>query len=646
MTEIFHVNSDIEQKAHISRKLYDEMYKESVENPEKFWANASDIVSWYKKPTKISDANFSENDLHIKWFEDGTLNVCYNCVDRHLNKHGNKIAYYFESDDGSKSKSITYNDLYKSVVEVALKLKAVGVKKGDIVVIYMPMTLDAIYTMLACARIGAVISVVFAGFSPNALKDRILDTKAKYIITSDVSHRAGKKVQLKASVDEAIKDTQIEKVLVFKNSEVEIKLGSKDILMESIQVDSNANCDPEHMNAEDQLFILYTSGSTNKPKGIVHTTGGYLVYAAMTHKYIFDYKHEDVYWSTADIGWITGHSYVVYGPLTNAATSVVFEGVPSYPDYSRIWQIVDKYKVSILYTAPTLVRSLMKEGDDFVKKTSRNTLRVLGSVGEPINPEAWLWLYKVAGNSRCPIVDTWWQTETGGILITPLIGARDLKPGSATKPFFGVEPVLFDNEGKEVIGSGEGNLCIKNSWPGQARTILGDHNRFYTTYFASFKNTYFSGDGAKRDADGYYWITGRVDDVINVSGHRIGTAEVESAFITHAKVAESAVVGYPHEIKGQGIFCYVVLKQGFEADENLGNQLKAWVRKILGAIITPDIILICADLPKTRSGKIMRRILRKIAEGEYSQIGDTSTLADPKVVEGIIEMHKRLSLIK
>lgn len=634
---IFKINNS-SNKAHISAKEYELLYKQSIENPDKFWESAAEIISWNKKFSKVSSWNFSENDLHIKWFEDGKLNVCYNCVDRHLEKNANKVAFYWESDSGEGSKQITYQELYNNVNELAVKLQKTGIKKGDVVIIYMPMVLEAIYTMLACSRIGAISSVVFAGFSANALQDRIIDTKAKYIVTRSHSSRQGKSIDLRKTVLEATANLDLKQIIVFNdNNSV---LSGIEIDIKNVPFNKNEECKIEWMDAEDPLFILYTSGSTNKPKGIVHTTGGYLVYAALTFKYTFDYHENDVYWSTADIGWITGHSYLVYGPLANCATSVVFEGVPTYPTPSRIWQIVDKYKVSILYTAPTLIRMLMKEGDDYVKSTNRSSLRILGSVGEPINPEAWLWYYNVCGGQKAQIIDTWWQTETGGHLITPLPGATDLKPGSATKPFFGIVPVLFDANGNEQLGEAEGNLCIKNSWPGQARTIFGDHKRFYDTYFSAYKNHYFSGDGAKRDSDGYYWITGRVDDVINVSGHRIGTAEVESAFITNESVAESAVVGYPHDLKGQGIFCYVVLKKGVNATNNLKTELKNTLRNVLGAIITPDVIIFTRDLPKTRSGKIMRRILRKIAEREFSAIGDTSTLADPEVVIDIIEAVK------
>ncbi|AZL15018.1 acetate--CoA ligase [Rickettsiales endosymbiont of Stachyamoeba lipophora] len=632
------IHPSIRQNAHINEEQYHKLYEESVTNPEQFWATQAKNISWFKEFTIVKNTSFKQEELYIKWFEDGILNACFNCVDRHLPTKANQIAYIWEGDEPHQTKSITYQELFDHVNEFSLKLKKLGVKKGDIVVIYLPMILETVYAMLACARIGAVHSLIFAGFSSDSLRDRIRDTKAKLVITADGGKRGGKPLLLKDKVDLAVQECEeVEKVLLIKYLSHEVQMSAKDICYEDIKIDNNEICEPEAMNAEDPLFILYTSGSTNKPKGIVHTTGGYLVYASLTHKYIFDYKEGEIYWCTADLGWVTGHSYALYGPLCNAATTLIFEGVPSYPSYARTWEIVDKHKVNILYTAPTLIRTLKKEGDHLVQTSSRKSLRVLGSVGEPINPEAWKWFYDIVGESRCPIVDTWWQTETGGILITPLIGATPLKAGSATNPFFGITPILVDNEAQEVIGEGEGNLCIKDSWPGQARTILNDHNRFYETYFAPFEGYYFSGDGAKRDSDNYYWITGRVDDVINISGHRLGTAELESALVAHNYVAEAAAVGYPHEIKGQGIYIYVVLKPEIAPSDNIVDELKSWVRKIIGAIATPDIIQICADLPKTRSGKIMRRILRKIAEGEFEAIGDTSTLADPKVLEEIIK---------
>ncbi|MBN8828242.1 MAG: acetate--CoA ligase [Sphingobacteriia bacterium] len=640
-SNIIKINPEISSKAHINQEEYLRLYNSSIDDPEKFWIEQAKNITWFKEPTKIKNVSFNSDDLDIKWFEDGILNTCYNAIDRHLPEKAEKTAFIWQGDEPNQTKSITYQELFNKVNEFSLVLKSLGVKKGDIVIIYLPMIFEAIYAMLACSRIGAVHSVVFAGFSSNSLRDRIIDTKAKIIITSNGGKRGGKEILLKANVDSAVHECKtIEKVLVIPYLNLETTKLPHDILFNEVSINSNEICRPEPMNAEDPLFILYTSGSTNKPKGIVHTTGGYLVYASLTHKYIFDCKDDDIYWCTADIGWVTGHSYVVYGPLCNGTTSVIYEGIPSYPNFSRMWEIVDKYKVNILYTAPTLIRTLMREGEKFITSSSRKSLRVLGSVGEPINPEAWMWFYKTVGEEKCPIVDTWWQTETGGILITPLIGATNLKPGSATKPFFGITPVIIDKDGKEVIGEGEGNLCIKDSWPGQARSILGDHKRFYETYFAPFKGYYFSGDGAKRDKDGYYWITGRVDDVINVSGHRIGTAELESSLVAHSNVAEAAAVGFPHDIKGQGIYIYVVLKQGIKATIDTEEELKNWVRKIIGPIATPDFIQICTDLPKTRSGKIMRRILRKIAEGEFESIGDTSTLADPKVVEEIIKGRK------
>jgi acetyl-CoA synthetase len=597
-------------------------------------------IDWIKPYTKIKNTSFEKDKVSIQWFEDGSLNASVNCIDRHLSHQGNKIAIIWEGDDPTQSETITYQQLYQNVCRFANVLKAQGVRRGDRVTIYMPMIPQATYAMLACARIGAVHSVVFGGFSPEALAGRITDCGSEFLITADEGVRGGKTIPLKNNADAAMDLAGMIKKTIcvrFRGAEVNMMAG-RDVWLDEEIKKVDDHCPPEEMGAEDPLFILYTSGSTGKPKGVLHTTGGYMVYASMTHEYVFDYRSEDIYWCTADVGWITGHSYIVYGPLANGATTLMFEGVPHYPDASRFWQICDKHKVSIFYTAPTALRALMREGDDFVKKTQRKTLRLLGSVGEPINPEAWLWYYKVVGEERCPIVDTWWQTETGGILISPLAGAHALKPGSAAKPFFGIQPVLLDNDGKELSGEASGNLCLKDSWPGQMRTVFGDHQRFQKTYFSQFPNHYFTGDGAKRDADGYYWITGRVDDVLNVSGHRLGTAEIESALVAHKDVAESAVVGYPHDIKGQGIYAYVTLNADIEPDINkYKKELTLWVRSSIGAIAAPDIIQLTPTLPKTRSGKIMRRILRKIAEDDFDNLGDISTLAEPAVVEQIIE---------
>ncbi|MDH5629462.1 MAG: acetate--CoA ligase, partial [Gammaproteobacteria bacterium] len=589
--------------------------------------------------------SYAKDDLHIKWYYDGSLNVCANCVDRHLKDKADQTAIIWEGDDPSVSKKVTYAELHKEVSRFANVLKKMGVEKGDRVTLYMPMILEAAYAMLACARIGAVHSVVFGGFSADALAGRIIDCKSKLVITADFSNRGGKQIPLKKNVDDAankagVKD-YLESVLVVKNSEKTVDWSDGlDYWYHDLVKEVSDDCPPVEMDAEDPLFILYTSGSTGKPKGVLHTSGGYLVYASLTHQYVFDYHPGDIYWCTADVGWITGHSYIIYGPLANGATTVMFEGVPNYPDSSRFWQICDKHQIQTCYTAPTAIRALMREGDDLVKSTSRKSLTLLGSVGEPINPEAWEWYYHVVGDEHCPIVDTWWQTETGGIMISPLPGATPLKPGSATRPMFGIQPALVDENGNELDGATEGNLIIKASWPGQMRTVYGDHQRFIETYFSTFENNYFTGDGARRDEDGYYWITGRVDDVLNISGHRMGTAEVESALVAHHDVAEAAVVGYPHDIKGQGIYCFVSLNVGVEESEDLEKELVAWVRKEIGPIATPDFIQFASGLPKTRSGKIMRRILRKIAENNFDNLGDISTLAEPAVVEVLINNRK------
>jgi len=628
------------ESALLNENEYMELYKESIENPEDFWAEQAKCIDWFTPFSKdaIKKVNFSKTNLEIKWFYDGKLNVSYNCIDRHLEKKGDKTAIIWEGDDPQESKYISYRELHLEVCLMANVLKSKGVKKGDRVTIYMPMIPEATYAMLACARIGAIHSVVFGGFSPDSIADRIIDCKSDYVITSDEGYRAGKIIPLKNNVDIALnRCPNVKSVLVIKRTGNKINMfPNRDIWWHEEKLKVSKDCEPTVMNAEDPLFILYTSGSTGKPKGVLHTSGGYIVYAAITHKYIFDYKKNEVYWCTADVGWVTGHSYIVYGPLANAAKTLMFEGVPSYPSSSRFWEVIDKHNVNIFYTAPTAIRALMKEGDAPVKSTKRDSLRILGSVGEPINPEAWDWYYKVVGSEKCPVVDTWWQTETGGILISPLPGATDLKPGSATKPFFGISPALVDNEGKKLEGVAEGNLVLETSWPGQMRTVYGDHMRFAETYFSTFNDVYFTGDGAKRDADGYWWITGRVDDVINVSGHRMGTAEVESALVSNINVAESAVVGYPHDIKGQGIYAYVTLTDNTSPSEGLKKELVNWVRKEIGPIATPDLIQWAPSLPKTRSGKIMRRILRKIAANEHDQLGDISTLADPSVVKELV----------
>jgi len=638
MTDVIHVPAAFAAASHCDSAKYHEMYDRSVSNPEAFWAEQAKRLDWMNFPTKIKDVSFT-GDVHIRWYEDGELNVCYNCVDRHLDARGDQTAIIFEGDDPGVSRHITFRELHQQVSKLANVLKSHGVAKGDRVTIYLPMIPEAAYAMLACARIGAIHSVVFGGFSPDSLADRINDCNSTFLITSDGGLRGGKTVPLKTNADKALeKCGGGVKVLMFRHTGIEVPMTpQRDIDGTAEMEQASPDCPPERIYAEDPLFILYTSGSTGKPKGVLHTSGGYLVFTSMTHQYVFDYKDGDVYWCTADVGWVTGHSYIVYGPLANGATTLMFEGVPNYPDFSRLWQIVDKHQVNIFYTAPTAIRALMQKGDDPVKSSSRQSLRLLGTVGEPINPEAWRWYHQVVGGGRCPVVDTWWQTETGGILITPLPGATDLKPGSATLPFFGVQPALVDNEGHDLEGATDGNLVIKASWPGQMRTLYGDHERFVQTYFSTFKGMYFSGDGARRDEDGYYWITGRVDDVINVSGHRMGTAEVESSLVAHPAVAEAAVVGFPHDLKGQGIYCYVTLQTGVEPSEELRQDLVKHVRHDIGAIATPDYIQWAPGLPKTRSGKIMRRILRKIAANEHDQLGDTSTLAEPAVVDDLVE---------
>ncbi len=638
--KIYPVPTEWEHRAFINDAKYKEMYARSVSDPDGFWAEHGKRIDWIKPFTKVKHTSFDPHNVQIKWFEDGTTNVSLNCIDRHLATRGDQVAIIWEGDNPSESKSITYNQLHDEVSRFANVLKSKGIAKGDSVTIYMPMIPEAAYAMLACARIGAVHSIVFGGFSPDSVAGRIEGCQSKVIITADEGLRGGRKVPLKVNADLAIEKTgdivQTQIVVQRTGGKVAWKEG-RDCWWHEEVAKASPDCPPTEMNAEDPLFILYTSGSTGAPKGVVHCTGGYLVYAAMTHQYIFDYHEGDVYWCTADVGWVTGHSYIVYGPLANGATTLMFEGIPNYPTISRFWDVVDKHQVNIFYTAPTAIRSLMGAGEEPVKRTSRKSLRLLGSVGEPINPEAWEWYYRVVGEDRCPIVDTWWQTETGGILITPLPGATALKPGSATRPFFGVQPQIVDASGNVIEGACEGNLVIADSWPGQMRTVYGDHERFQQTYFSTYPGKYFTGDGCRRDEDGYYWITGRVDDVINVSGHRMGTAEVESALVAHAAVSEAAVVGYPHDLKGQGIYAYVTVMEGIEPTEELRKELVAWVRKEIGPIASPDVIQFSPGLPKTRSGKIMRRILRKIAENDFSSLGDTSTLADPSVVDDLIE---------
>jgi acetyl-CoA synthetase len=636
--KVYDVTAEWQATGLIDDAKYRAMYEASVKDPTAFWGEHGKRIDWFTPYTKVKNTSYDPHNVSIKWFEDGLTNVSYNCIDRHLTKRGDQVAIIWEGDDPKDDAKITYKQLHEQVCRFANVLKAYGVKKGDRVTIYLPMIPEAAYAMLACTRIGAVHSIVFGGFSPDSLAGRIEDAASKVVITADEGLRGGRKVPLKVNADAAAdKAGGVDTMIVVRRTggAVTMKAG-RDVYYDEAIKTVSAECKPEPMNAEDPLFILYTSGSTGKPKGVLHTTGGYLVYASMTHQYVFDYKDGDIYWCTADVGWVTGHSYIVYGPLANGATTLMFEGIPTYPTIGRFWDVVDKWKVNTFYTAPTAIRSLMQAGEEPVKKTSRASLRLLGSVGEPINPEAWEWYYRVVGDNRCPIVDTWWQTETGGILITPLPGATKLKPGSATRPFFGCQPQVVDANGKVIEGACEGNLVIADSWPGQMRTVYGDHERFVQTYFSTYPGKYFTGDGCRRDADGYYWITGRVDDVINVSGHRMGTAEVESALVAHPKVSEAAVVGYPHDIKGQGIYAYVTLMAGIEPTEELRKELVNWVRKEIGPIASPDLIQFSPGLPKTRSGKIMRRILRKIAEDEFGALGDTSTLADPTVVDDLI----------
>ena len=637
--KLFKVPVDWAKNSYVNKEQYEAKYKESITDNENFWAKEGKRIHWFKPYSKIKDVIYSTKKVSIKWFYDGVTNVSYNCIDRHLPKRAKQTAIIFEGDDPKESKNITYQELSDEVCKLANGLKEIGIKKGDRVTIYMPMVPEGIYAMLACTRIGAIHSVIFGGFSPDSIVNRILDCKSEFVITADEGLRGQKVIPLKKNIDEALKKCpDVKKCIVLKRTGGNVSFDTKrDVWYHEFTNKMSTTCKPEEMNAEDPLFILYTSGSTGKPKGVLHTTGGYLVYASMTFQYIFNYTDGDIYWCTADIGWVTGHSYIVYGPLSNGATTLVFEGVPSYPDASRFWQVIDKHKVNIFYTAPTALRALMREGDAMVKKTSRKSLKLLGSVGEPINPEAWLWYHRVVGDSRCPIVDTWWQTETGAALISPQPGAIDMKPGSATKPFYGILPIIVDEKGNELSGACEGRLCIGDSWPGQMRTVYGDHQRFIDTYFSQNDGKYFTGDGCRRDEDGYYWITGRVDDVIIVSGHNLGTAEIESAFVAHPKVAEAAVVGYPHDIKGQGLYCYVTLKVGEIASDALTKELKDLVRKIIGPLATPDLIHYTSGLPKTRSGKIMRRILRKVAENQFENLGDTSTLSDPSVVQSLID---------
>jgi acetyl-CoA synthetase len=627
-----------------TKSKYRDKYSKSIKNNDEFWREEGKRITWIKPYKKIKDVKYSTKDVKIKWFHDGTLNASANCIDRHLKDKKDKTAIIWVGDDPKDSQKISYKQLHEKVSKAANGLKKLGIKKGDRVTIYLTMIPELAILMLACVRIGAVHSIIFGGFSADSISGRVNDCESEYIITADEGVRGGKTIPLKNTTDEALENCpNVKKCIVVKRTGNFISWNEdRDVWYHDLIKDVSKNCEPEEINAEDPLFILYTSGSTGKPKGVLHTTGGYMVYASMTHQYIFNYKPKDIYWCTADIGWVTGHSYIIYGPLANGATTIMFEGIPNYPTTSRWWQIIDKYKVNTFYTAPTAIRALMREGDKPVKKTSRKSLKLLGTVGEPINPEAWMWYYKTVGNSKCPIVDTWWQTETGGIMIAPQTGAIDLKPGSATKPFYGIKPVIVDKKGIEINGPGEGRLCIAQSWPGQMRTVYGDHQRFIDTYFSQFDGKYFTGDGCRRDKDGYYWITGRVDDVIIVSGHNLGTAEIESAFVAHPKVAEAAVVGYPHDIKGNGLYCYVTLNVGEKEDGDLDRDLKLWVRKQIGPLATPDLIHFTPGLPKTRSGKIMRRILRKIAANEHDQLGDTTTLADPSVVQSLVDNRKNI----
>jgi acetyl-CoA synthetase len=627
-----------------TKNKYQDKYSKSIKNNDEFWRKEGKRITWIKPYKKIKDVRYSTKDVKIKWFHDGTLNASSNCIDRHLKDKKDKTAIIWVGDDPKDSQKISYKQLHEKVSKAANGLKKLGIKKGDRVTIYLTMIPELAILMLACVRIGAVHSIIFGGFSADSISGRVNDCESEYIITADEGVRGGKTIPLKNTTDEALESCpNVKKCIVVKRTGNFISWNEdRDVWYHDLIKDVSKHCEPEEMNAEDPLFILYTSGSTGKPKGVLHTTGGYMVYASMTHQYIFNYKPKDIYWCTADIGWVTGHSYIIYGPLANGATTIMFEGIPNYPTTSRWWQIIDKYKVNTFYTAPTAIRALMREGDKPVKKTSRKSLKLLGTVGEPINPEAWMWYYKTVGNSKCPIVDTWWQTETGGIMIAPQTGAINLKPGSATKPFYGIKPVIVDKKGVEIKGPGEGRLCIAQSWPGQMRTVYGDHQRFIDTYFSQFDGKYFTGDGCRRDKDGYYWITGRVDDVIIVSGHNLGTAEIESAFVAHPKVAEAAVVGYPHDIKGNGLYCYVTLNVGEKENGDLDRDLKLWVRKQIGPLATPDLIHFTPGLPKTRSGKIMRRILRKIAANEHDQLGDTTTLADPSVVQSLVDNRKNI----
>ena len=642
---IFEPSADLAKSALIDANGYAALYRDSISNPDQFWAEHGKRIDWIKPYSQISDVSYDAKDLHIKWYADGTLNAAANCLDRHLATRGDQAAIIWEGDEPDQHRHITYRELHEEVCKFANVLKANGAKKGDRITIYMPMVPEATVAMLACVRIGAVHSVVFGGFSPDALAGRIQDCDSTMVITADEGVRGGRPIPLKANTDDALVNCpDCKTAIVVKRTGGKIDwVDGRDVWYHEAMASASADCPVEEMNAEDPMFILYTSGSTGKPKGVLHTTGGYMVYASMTHQYVFDYHDGDIYWCTADVGWVTGHSYIVYGPLANGAVTLMFEGVPTYPDSSRFWRVVEKHKVNIFYTAPTAIRALMREGDKPVTVCDRSSLRLLGSVGEPINPEAWMWYHNVVGEKRCPIVDTWWQTETGGILITPLPGATATKPGSATKPFFGIQPVLVDGDNNILDGASDGNLCIGHSWPGQMRTVYGDHQRFIETYFTTFPGRYFTGDGARRDEDGYFWITGRVADVLNVSGHRMGTAEVESALVAHPKVAEAAVVGYPHDIKGQGIYAYVTLVADAVADDQLATELRQWTRKEIGPIATPDLLQWAPQLPKTRSGKIMRRILRKIAANEYDQLGDTSTLTDPAVVDDLVENRQNRS---
>ena len=642
--KIYKTKSEWIKNAYANKSMYEKKYKESLRNNNDFWAKEGKRITWIKPYTKIKDVTYSKTDVSIKWFYDGTLNASANCIDRHLKKNKDKTAIIWVGDDPKVQKRISYKQLHDEVSKAANGLRKLGVQKGDRVTIYLTMIPELAYTMLACARIGAIHSIIFGGFSADSIADRVNNCKSDYIVTADEGIRGGKTIHLKSITDEAlIHCPNVKKCVVVKRTGNRINWDeSRDVWYDDMIKGVSSQCEPEEMGAEDPLFILYTSGSTGKPKGVLHTTGGYMVYASMTHQYIFNYKPKDIYFCTADIGWITGHSYIIYGPLANGATTIMFEGVPTYPDSSRWWQIVDKYKVNIFYTAPTAIRALMAQGEGPVKKTSRKSLKLLGTVGEPINPEAWEWYYRTVGDNKCPIVDTWWQTETGGILISPQTGAIDLKPGSATKPFYGIKPVIVDQDGKEIKGEGQGRLCMSQSWPGQMRTVYGDHQRFIDTYFSQFDGKYFTGDGCRRDKEGYYWITGRVDDVIIVSGHNLGTAEIESAFVAHPKVAEAAVVGYPHQIKGNALYCYITVNNGVIADGDLERELKNHIAKTLGPFYRPELIQFAAGLPKTRSGKIMRRILRKIASNEHDQLGDTTTLADPSVVDNLVNNRKNI----